>query len=210
MEIELKGEKFILCYEKCLYRHHDKSLIISDVHFGKINHFRKAGIGIPYAATGSSIDALQKVVSKYKPEKVVFLGDLFHSTYNNSVDAFRELLMKNSDIEYILVKGNHDIMQEHIYTNMMIKCVDYIVDEQFIFSHDKLLFDTPQQNIYGHIHPGVLLKGKARQSSRFPCFFVSDKDVILPAFGNFTGLQIIKPTLKDKVYITINEKVIAI
>lgn len=196
--------------EKCLFREKDKSMVISDLHLGKINHFRKAGIGLPMAASKADFDQLELVLIKYKPRTVVFLGDLFHSTYNQSVDKLKQALLKHTAIDFILIKGNHDIMDNTIYEDLNIHCLDYLVDGSFIFSHDKLEYDTDHFNIYGHIHPGVLLTGKARQSSRFPCFYFTKSEAILPAFGKFTGLHMMKVKEGDEVYIVHNDKVIKV
>jgi uncharacterized protein len=39
----------------------------------------------------------------------------------------------------------------------------------------------------GHIHPTICLRGPGRDSMRFPCFVLQGRQVILPAFGEFTG-----------------------
>lgn len=58
--------------------------------------------------------------------------------------------------------------------------------------HSEFLFS-------GHIHPGVQLKGKGRQKLRLPCFYQGMKQLILPAFGEFTGLYVLPA--KDAVTI---------
>jgi metallophosphoesterase superfamily enzyme len=80
-----------------------------------------------------------------------------------------------------------------------------------ILSHEPLEQIAPGMlNICGHIHPGVRLVGKARQSIRIPCFFQTGSCLILPAFGNFTGLAIVKPKAEDKVWGITGEKIIPI
>lgn len=175
MKIKIREENFLLCPEKCLYRYSNESLIISDLHLGKINHFRKAGIGLPMSASQTDFDNLQKVINKYNPKTVIFLGDLFHSVYNQSVEVLKNTLKEIQPIDFILVKGNHDIMDNKVYEDLNIKIVDYLADENFILSHYKLEYDTNHYNFYGHIHPGVLLTGKGKQSSRLPCFYFSRK-----------------------------------
>jgi DNA ligase-associated metallophosphoesterase len=39
----------------------------------------------------------------------------------------------------------------------------------------------------GHLHPAVRLSGRGGASVRLPCFRVSESQMVLPAFGNFTG-----------------------
>ena len=60
--------------------------------------------------------------------------------------------------------------------------------ENIIFSHEAL--DSLQKSqIGGHIHPGVTLMAQNRQKLKFPCFLVSENQIILPAFSQFTGLD---------------------
>ncbi|WP_332911905.1 hypothetical protein [Algoriphagus boritolerans] len=69
---------------------------------------------------------------------------------------------------------------------------------------------TGHLNLCGHIHPGVRLLGKARQTVRIPCFHLSKSRLILPAFGNFTGLALVKPKDGDTIWGITPEKIIHI
>ena len=48
------------------------------------------------------------------------------------------------------------------------------------------------------------------QQMKMPCFFRSAQQMILPAFGAFTGLHILSPKVEDKVYVTTGKEVIEI
>ena len=52
----------------------------------------------------------------------------------------------------------------------------------------------------GHLHPGIRLRGKGKQSITLPCFFLSQHMGILPAFGSFTGLALQKPKAGERVF----------
>ena len=62
----------------------------------------------------------------------------------------------------------------------------------------------------GHIHPGVNLSGRGRQSITLPCFAFSNNQVILPSFGMFTGKVAILSQQNDKIFAVLKYKVIAI
>ena len=62
----------------------------------------------------------------------------------------------------------------------------------------------------GHVHPGVKLKGAGLQQLKMPCFYQSRNQLILPAFGAFTGLHILTPKEGDCVYITSGKEVMEI
>jgi metallophosphoesterase superfamily enzyme len=65
-------------------------------------------------------------------------------------------------------------------------------------------------NMAGHLHPGARLEGKGRQGITLPCFWFAPNQLILPAFGSFTGLATIRPSEQDHVYIIIENKVMEI
>ena len=56
--------------------------MIADLHFGKVNHFRKSGIAVPVQANMKNASLLIDAIDLLKPDRVIFLGDLFHSAYN--------------------------------------------------------------------------------------------------------------------------------
>jgi metallophosphoesterase superfamily enzyme len=134
------------------------------------------------------------------------LGDLFHSGVNYDVrlfDAWRDV---HHSIDINLVKGNHDIMSDEIYSHFEIRLhKKYFLWNRFLFTH-KPMDEAVQLNgcdyvFCGHVHPGVRLVGKAKQSLSLPCFHFNEKQCTLPAFGEFTGKHIIKPNIKDKVFV---------
>ena len=52
-------------------------LLIADVHLGKVSHFRKAVLAVPYNAIQQNFVQLASVVDYFKPLSIIFLGDLF-------------------------------------------------------------------------------------------------------------------------------------
>lgn len=204
------GEELQLIGEKAVFWTKEKMLIISDVHLGKVNHFRKAGIPVPSKANQKNIEVLIQLLQDIKPERVIFLGDLFHSSYNQEWEVLGQVLDHFPDISFELVKGNHDILGEHQYVKHKIKLHElYITREPFIFTHEPLA-EIPMgfYALAGHIHPGVLMKGKGRQRLRLPCFWFGKDQGLLPAFGEFTGLHIITPGVEDEVYLVIGGKIL--
>jgi metallophosphoesterase superfamily enzyme len=107
------------------------------------------------------------------------------------------------------VAGNHDIISPHHYEELGVKvCKEWAVDGFYISHHPEL-----QEGLFtlcGHIHPAVLLQGMGRQFLKLPCFFQSPGQLILPAFGEFTGTFIMEPTEKDTIYAITKEDVIKV
>jgi len=165
-------------------------LLLADIHLGKAAHFRKSGIPIPDSIHADDLQRLLHLIQHYNPKRLIILGDLFHSNYNNSWEVVRQFFADNFDPRPELVLGNHDILEEQHYSFMHIHKAPLAISP-FLFSHEPMYpeSNTPLYNLCGHIHPGVVLRAPARQSLRFQCFYFGENTGILPAFGKFTGMS---------------------
>ncbi|HBK88044.1 MAG TPA: hypothetical protein DDZ56_05305 [Cytophagales bacterium] len=65
-------------------------------------------------------------------------------------------------------------------------------------------------NMAGHLHPGARLEGRGRQGIVLPCFWLSPNQLILPAFGSFTGLATIRPGAQDRVWIIVERQIMEV
>ena len=211
MDIQILDEHFVLFPQKAIFWRSQSELLLSDLHLGKINHFRKAGIAVPSKANDHNLEVLLDVIALCNPKRIVCLGDLFHSHYNEEWEVFGEVVKHYSHITFELVQGNHDIMGNYQYARKNIHVHDSLVIGKFLLTHHPLeLIPEGMYNIAGHIHPGVLLRGKGRQAMTLPCFFFSDRQALLPAFGKFTGLARIAPKKQDRIYIVAEDKVMSV
>lgn len=209
---EIKDQHLWLLPQKAIFWEERKMLILSDLHFGKSTHFRKSGIPIPVKVFQKNMDELKVLIDTLNPVLICFLGDLFHSELNIEFDWFLEKMKSYPQIKMELVRGNHDILTAAYYKQAGIKVYPIVVKKgPFVFAHDPDQYDnTDAYVISGHIHPGVHLRGAGRQNLTLSCFYFGEKQALLPAFGAFTGLAIIRPKKKDKVFVIGDEKVYAI
>lgn len=211
MDVEILDEQFGLYPQKAIFWKSQAALLLSDLHLGKINHFRKAGIPVPPKANDHNLEVFIDLVGLCKPERVICLGDLFHSHYNAEWEVFGEVVRHFSSISFQLVQGNHDIMSKYQYSRKGIEVLDTLQVGKFLLTHHPLeTIPEGLYNIAGHIHPGVSLRGKGRQAMTLPCFYFSARQAFLPAFGEFTGLARIAPKRQDKVFIVAEDKVISV
>ncbi len=208
ISITILDQDFLLIPEKAMYWEQEDALLIADLHFGKITHFRKAGIAIPDGAALQNFNKLQSLLNAYPSKKVIFLGDLFHSELNSEWLAFKNLIKNNSGVSFHLITGNHDILHNTSYSNIGLNVHQDILElGPIILSHEPI-DGHKLYNLCGHIHPGVRIAGAARQSMRLPCFYFGTKGGILPAFGEFTGLHILHPKKGDRVFMIAGEQII--
>lgn len=209
--IDIAQEKLILDTQKAIYWPKNKSLFIADLHLGKINHFRKAGIALPPQAAEQNISNLASLIQKYDVQKVIFLGDLFHSYKNDEWNSFVHFLETYPQIEYILVQGNHDIFPSQEYEKAKLILVDELRIGPFLCTHYPLeSIQDGEYNLCGHIHPGVVLRGKGKQRLKLPCFYFKKNQGILPAFGTFTGSSAINSNGASCIYAIAGEELMKI
>jgi len=211
---ELLGQHLILLPQKAIYWQQEKALIAADVHLGKVGHFRKAGIAVPRDMEQDDLAVLSDLVYGYKPEKLILLGDFFHSDINADWDWFVLWRSQFPKLEIILIRGNHDIIDDNNYHRLNIVLHDKLLIGPFLMLHHPLTeTDMPNAKGYvfcGHIHPGISLAGRARQHITLPCFAFGDRQAILPSFGKFTGKVAIRNIKTDRIFAIAKDKVLAI
>lgn len=210
MELEISNQHFLLLSQKAIFWQEKKALIISDLHLGKAGHFRKNGIAISQASALKDLEILNNLIVEYAPLSIIFLGDLFHSEYNKEWEDFIELRKFFYHISFILVKGNHDIIQSELFSKNHISLYDSLNVEGILFSHEKTENEKFVFQFYGHTHPGIKIKGYGKLSLKLPCFAQKENTLMLPAFGELTGLHIIHQKEYDKIYVVGNEKIYAV
>ncbi len=210
--IQFSGFELHLLKEKAIWSPELKSLFLSDLHFGKAAHFRKSGIPIPEPIHDEDLLKIEQLISNYQPEHFYFLGDLFHSDWNDQWESLNSFLRNFKETVFHLVKGNHDILDLGSYSSSNFEIHPHPIQLGKLFLSHEPQKEIPAGliNLCGHIHPGVRLVGKGRQSLRLPCFYLHDNQLILPAFGNFTGLARIKALPGDRIFGVTKEKVIPI
>ncbi|MDC3040965.1 ligase-associated DNA damage response endonuclease PdeM [Prochlorococcus sp. AH-736-B08] len=186
-----------------------KELLICDIHLGKADYFQQNGIPLTNNSDKNNFARIKKIVKKYSPEKLIILGDLFHSKYSidktlqKKVEDLPELLKTNVE----LVRGNHD--EGCKIKNL--KIFDIKKTKNITFSHEPInLKDNKTLNICGHYHPKLYLKSNGDRLS-FSCFAMDTNDNIfyLPAFGDLTGGYPCKKSFK-KWAIVSEEEIIEI
>lgn len=210
--IQIHDQEVCLLSEKAVFLPGSHSLLIADPHFGKAAHFRKAGIPVTEKVHIHDFLKIQKLIESLKPTDIFFLGDLFHSDWNESWNDLVAFADYFPDFQFHLIKGNHDILPEAFYRSETWKVhAESLVLENFILTHEPL--ETVPEGLFnfcGHIHPGISLYGTGKQRLTLPCYFLSGEQMILPAFGRFTGLFSMKSEKNDQAFAVTDKKVIPV
>ncbi|TBN06731.1 ligase-associated DNA damage response endonuclease PdeM [Hyunsoonleella flava] len=188
--VNIQGEVLALTNQRCIYWKAKEALILSDLHIGKTAHFRKNGIPVSSEVLQKDLQRLEQLIHHFNPKSLIIVGDLFHAELNKDVLFFKKWMQQFPDINISLIKGNHDKNSFELYDGLNIDLLDNQLElPPFVFVHDIKTYAVNKFYISGHIHPGVLIKGKGKQRIKLPCYQIIKNKLVLPAFSEFTGLN---------------------
>jgi DNA ligase-associated metallophosphoesterase len=208
---KLKDQQLWLSADRCIFWEEEKVLIVSDLHFGKTGHFRKEGIAVPQTVYKKDLQRLFDQVQFFKPRKLIVVGDLFHSRENKELELFLKWRHDFPELEINLVRGNHDILHKSWYSQADIHVTEEELQiTQFRFRHDKeiALQGKLPYLFSGHIHPGIYISGKGKQSLRLPCFYFARDFCVLPAFSAFTGTYLMDRDKGENIFAIVENKIV--
>lgn len=197
-------QDLMLTNQRALYWKRYDTLILSDLHLGKSNHLRKNGFAVPSYMHRLDLDRLQQLILYYDPLRVLVVGDFIHSGTNQEVQDFRTFLRSFPALEVHLIQGNHDKLSANYFLELGLTAVyNQLKIDNLLFIHEpESLLDS--YTISGHIHPGVSFQLPTKKYFKLPCFAIQEKQLILPAFSMFTGLDT-KTKLDDVTYYAFHE-----
>lgn len=201
---ELGGVALDLCPERAVWRADRREVMVADVHLGKAATFRRAGRPLPRGTTRSELARLDALVARKGAERLTILGDLFHADVelgSPTAERFAEWLERRArDVEITLVRGNHDRHARALIEALplSVEGEGWTPDAGLAYLHHPPKGEAEGPWLAGHIHPGVRLED-GRDRMKLPVFWGSGAGLVLPAFGAFTGLWLVKPGTGDRL-----------
>jgi uncharacterized protein len=211
-QVDVGGAALQLVAGKAAWWAAHRTLLVADAHIGKAVSFRRLGVPVPEATTGGNLDALDALLAAHDAQRIVFLGDLLHSRHAHdaaTVAAFKAWREQRSNLELVLVRGNHDDRAGDPPPSWGVHCVD----EPFSLSAAPQLalchHPRPRPGRYvlaGHLHPCITV-GHGLDRLRLPCFHFGETVGVLPAFGAFTGMHPIDRAPGDRVFVVADNAV---
>ena len=144
-----------------------KYLVITDLHIGFEEKLFSAGVKITMSVQ-KMLDELMSIVSEYKPDHLMILGDIKYSVNKISVaewqlvPKFLEKISKK--IKTTIVPGNHDAMLTPLLPqNVIMEDVKGVKLGKNILLHGHTNpikeWRSPKRMIMGHTHPTYNMSG---------------------------------------------------
>jgi uncharacterized protein len=211
--VTIEGTTFQFLHQRGLYWEEQKTLFIADTHFGKEATFRIQGVGVPSGSTQGTLDTIAAMIAECKSTRLVLLGDMFHARSSLALDVRESLdsfFRDHPELRFTLVPGNHDRGLNKLPKHWPIEilepgsqlgtiCISHIPAEPRDGCHVMLC---------GHLHPSYRLRSRSESVGKLPCFWLSQKQLVLPAIGEFTGTRVVKPSKPDRIWIIVDNQVL--
>lgn len=184
------GETLWLLPERALWWPARRMLFIADLHLGKAATFRAQGHPVPAGTTRGNLDRLASLLRQHDAVGLVVLGDFFHAPESLTPSVQAALVQWRADfptLQLTLVRGNHDRRAGDPPAALGITVVDepWRIGPFAACHHPQAV--SGSLALAGHLHPVVRLYGRGRDRLRLPCFVLDAQQLLLPAFGEFTG-----------------------
>ena len=195
MLIETHGERLICLPEHALFWPRERTLFVADVHLGKAASFRAAGVPVPSGHSSFDLDRLSQLLISHEAKRLIILGDLVHTetSYTSALNHnFRTFRARHSDVEMVLVRGNHD---RHAGDAPAEWGLDAVAEpyalSPFQCCHEPGAAQGVGFELAGHLHPALRVQ-TAREGITLPCFWQHPHGLVLPAFGSLTGKFVVR------------------
>src|SRR5690606_24763722 len=109
LDLAIAGEPVRMLADRALYWPARARLLVADLHLGKGDTFRAAGIAVPSGGTAHDLARLAILVERSRARELWILGDFLHARRTAAVDAaWRGFRDAHAAVAMAVVPGNHD------------------------------------------------------------------------------------------------------
>jgi DNA ligase-associated metallophosphoesterase len=215
VDVTFGGQQFLLTSDRAVYWPAARTLFLADLHFGKAATFRAFGVPVPSGTTAKDLMRLSALIGCFAPQRLLILGDMLHAKESHVVtDQLLVWRRAHAQLAIELVVGNHDLRAGEPAEELGIHVhVEPLVEQGIAFEHEPPDPSGPPPalaTIAGHVHPIVRLSDYDGSGVRVPCFVVEEKQMIVPAFGSFTGGWKMDRIAGRKLYVSAAGRVVEV
>ncbi len=189
------NEDLVADFARAVYWPRQKALLVADLHLGKSQIFRNAGIALPEGSDEQDLRRLSTLVRGHACDRLWMLGDIVHGSTATDAPwrrAWAEFAAAHGQLAITAIIGNHD-RHDRIAMAASAEVTGELVAGPITLRHDPARpagETNPPFVIAGHVHPLVQLRDGTRRY-RLPCFRLGKRALILPAFGSTTRGQLV-------------------
>jgi uncharacterized protein len=194
-EVSVGGATLVADPAGVLFWPDENLLMVADLHLEKGSSQARRGILLPPYDTSVTLARLGRAVARYRPTRVVALGDSLHDRHGASRLSAQDrstlaALMTGRD--WVWITGNHDPVTAPSPVGMVVQ---QLIVRGITLRHEPS--EGPEPEIAGHLHPAARLARRGTKVRR-PCFVGDGARLIVPAFGAYTGgLNVLAPAFRS-------------
>ncbi len=183
--IEVNGETLVPDHSGAVWWPAEKTLVFADLHFEKGSAYAKGGQLLPPYDTRATIKRVEAVLERFRPARVIALGDSFHDGgAGERLDSVECAGLKalTARCEWLWVEGNHDPEPPSWLGGSVTR---EAAIGGLLFRH-RPHTGACKGEVAGHLHPATTVSRRGMRVRR-RCFVSDGTRLILPAFGAYTG-----------------------
>ncbi|MGB3865910.1 MAG: ligase-associated DNA damage response endonuclease PdeM, partial [Xanthobacteraceae bacterium] len=162
-DMTVSGVNFAADLAGALYWEDERLLIVSDLHLEKGSSFAMRGVLLPPHDTAETLARLDAVIARYRPRRVIALGDSFHDSEAHgrlSVAHRATLSMLQTGRDWIWIAGNHD---PDLPRDLGGQVAQEVAIGPITFRHEPT---GAAGEIAGHLHPKARISRRGRAVER--------------------------------------------
>lgn len=183
--ITLNDEALLADPTGALFWPTERLLIVADLHLEKGSSFAHRGQFLPPYDTRETLDRLARVIQRYRPVRIVCLGDSFHDADAGSrfdrgdLERLRRMVGAH---DWTWITGNHDPAPP---AGIGGAVAPELRLSRLVLRHQPAA-EYQAGEICGHFHPKAAIVARGQRISG-ACFVTDGRRMVMPAFGAFAG-----------------------
>ncbi len=194
--LHLAGELLLLDPEGAVFWPDRRVLALADLHLEKGSAAAAGGRLLPPWDSRATIGRLAALLRRYRPGRVVALGDSFHDAGGPARLGTAErarLAAMAAAVPFLWLHGNHDPEPP---AGMPGESAAEWRAGPLVFRHQAGAVGRGEGELCGHLHPRAAVMTRGARIAR-PCFIADARRLLLPAFGTYAGgLDVAAPAVR--------------
>ncbi len=190
-----------------LFLPQEKILCLADLHLGRRDFFLEQGIPLPDYGEEQDWAKVETLIAFFSPARIVFLGDLFHypETLSAGFVSFLESRIGQLQKRFTLIQGNHDKKIPFQIPGLELAFRETVCGGLTLL-HDRTHALAGDIVVCGHEHPAVFLP-LAFGRTKVSCFWVREKQIILPAMSSLAAGSAIRPKFPESAFVLLPDEI---
>ena len=179
------NQEFALVQGRALFWRSENALLVADLHLEKASFFARYGQMLPPYDSRETLERIALAIRETGARRVFTLGDNFHDARGaERLEPYAAgmLAALTRATDWVWITGNHDAGSDAAPGGTELA---ELAVNGLLLRHEAQPGEA-RPELSGHYHPKLRIVARGRNITR-PCAVMSERKLILPAFGALTG-----------------------